>query len=68
MKLTKHQQKKLLNQGAGTGYMFLKINDSTYRILEVNVGRDGKTFYTGGQKLIDRLDEMSVEMDGWFEE
>jgi len=63
MKLTKTQLNKLLNQHTGTGYMLIKMNDTTIRMLDVSVGRNG-TWRTGlnGYSLIDRLGEIATEL------
>jgi len=63
MKLTKTQLNELLNQHTGTGYFLLKMNDSTVKMLEVYVGRNG-TWRTGlnGQSLVERLNEISTEL------
>jgi len=63
MKLTKTQFNELLNQHTGTGYMLLKTNDTTVKILEVSVGRNG-TWRTGlnGYSLLDRLSEIAIEL------
>jgi len=64
MKLTKAQFKELLNQHTGTGYMLIKMNDSTVKMLEVSVGRNG-TWRTGlnGYSLLDRLSEIAIELN-----
>ena len=63
MKLTKTQFNKLLNQHTGTGYMLIKMNDTTIKILEVSIGRNG-TWGTGfnGYSLLDRLSEIAIEL------
>ena len=62
-RLTKAQFNELLNQHAGTGYAFIKMNDSTVKILEIYVGKNG-TWRTGldGQNLIERLGEIAIEL------
>uniref|UniRef100_A0A6M3Y4F6 Uncharacterized protein n=1 Tax=viral metagenome TaxID=1070528 RepID=A0A6M3Y4F6_9ZZZZ len=69
MKLTKTQLNKLLNQHTGTGYMLIKMNDTTIKILEVSVGRNG-TWRTGlnGYSLLDRLSEIATELNDESEE
>ena len=69
MKLTKAQLNKLLNQHTGTGYMLIKMNDTTIKILEVSVGRNS-TWRTGlnGYSLIDRLSEIATELNDEPEE
>ena len=69
MKPTKAQLNKLLNQHTGTGYMLIKMNDSTIKILEVYVGKNG-TWRTGlnGYSLIDRLSEIAIELNDETEE
>ena len=69
MKLTKAQFNELLNQHTGTGYMFIKMNDSTVKMLDVSVGRNG-TWRTGlnGYSLVDRLSEIATELNNESEE
>ena len=61
MKLTKTQHKKLLDTHRGTGYMIFKLNDSTIRLVPINLGKDDKTFYIGNKKLVDYLEEFKIE-------
>jgi len=69
MKLTKTQFNELLNQHTGTGYMLIKMNDSTIKILEVYVGKNS-TWRTGlnGYSLLDRLSEITIELTDELEE
>ena len=64
MELSKTQFNELLNQHTGTGYMFIKMNDSTMKMLEVSLGRNG-TWRTGlnGYSLLDRLSEIAIELN-----
>ena len=41
MKLTKKQFNELLNQHTGTGYLLIKMNDSTIKILDIHLARNG---------------------------
>ena len=63
MKLTKTQFNELLNQHTGTGYMLIKMNDTTIKILEVSLAWND-TWRTGldGSSLLDRLSEITVEL------
>ena len=63
MKLTKAQFNELLNQHTGTGYMLIKMNDTTIKILEISLGKNG-TWRTGqdGYSLLDRLSEITIEL------
>jgi len=63
MKLTKTQFNDLLNQHTGTGYMLIKMNDTTIKILEISLGKNG-TWRTGqdGYSLLDRLSEITIEL------
>lgn len=44
MKLTKTQFRQLLNQHTGTGYMLVKMDNRTIRIVDLHIGRDGKWY------------------------
>lgn len=63
MRLAKAQFNDLLNQHTGTGYLIIKMNDTTIRMLEVYLGKNG-IWCTGlnGQKLLDRLSEITIEL------
>jgi len=63
MKITKTQFNELLNQHTGTGYMLIKMNDTTIKILDVSLAKNG-TWRTGlnGDSLIDRLSEITIEL------
>jgi len=63
MKQTKAQFNELLNQHTGTGYVFIKMDDRTVRMLEIYVSKNG-IWRTGldGQNLIERLGEIAIEL------
>ena len=63
MKLTKKQFNELLNQHTGTGYLLIKMNDSTIKILDIYLARNG-SWRTGlkGEKLSDRLSDIITEL------
>ena len=63
MKITKTQLNELFNQHTGTGYMLIKMNDTTIKILEVSLAKNG-TWRTGldGSPLLNRLSEITIEL------
>ena len=63
MKPTKAQLNKLLNQHTGTGYFFIKMSDTTVKILEISLAKNG-TWRTvlDYMSLVDRLTEIAIEL------
>jgi len=63
MQLTKAQFNELLNQHTGTGYMLIKMSDSTIRILDISLGKSGNWVAgLNGEKLLDKLSEITIEL------
>jgi len=69
MQLTKAQFNELLNQHTGTGYMIIKMNDSTVRLLDISLGKSGNWCAgLNGGKLLDKLSEITIELINEMEE
>lgn len=63
MRLTKAQFNDLLNQHIGTGYLVFKMNDTTIRLLDISLGKNGIWFAgLNGEKLIDTLSAITIEL------
>jgi len=59
MELTKKSKEDLYNRYNGCGVVFVKTSGIEVRIIEFNLGRNGKLYTMGGTRLAARLDEIS---------
>jgi len=63
MKLTKTQFNDLLNQHTGTGYIMLKMSDSTVHIADISVNEKGNWFIGLDSKpLAQKLADIAKEV------
>ena len=59
-------KEKLYEKDNGYGVLFVKTGENEMKIIEFNLGKNGKFYTMNGTELTNRLNELSQEIDGGY--